>query len=310
MPTRPDSPPRHPPLSTWIIALSVAPLIVLASAGWLGLVVYRLALPRVHDGFWAFAAAVGIPLAFLGGLWLLQESWRRHRDRQALRRLENGAPRRAGGWVAVTGMARPAAEVFAAPLSGRPALACRYRVMERAYRDEATAHRRRSSAFALRLEGYRLVPAVIESRTERVRLGGLPELRNMEDRDLGSGPAEVADAVAGPGWPARIVVRAQLFLRPADQVHADWSYGEVKTPARTWRLEWILPPDAEVCAAGRWSPDGALLPHWSRSSGIPVYAGSPATVAAALGTEIRVYAFLSASLLIPAAATMVWLMSS
>ena len=57
---------------------------------------------------------------------------------------------------------------------------------------------------------------------------------------------------------------------------------------------------------GRWSPKGGLLPHWSRTSGIPLYAGSPTIVAESLRTEARIYLAMGAIFLAAALGLVAW----
>ena len=290
------------------IALAIATRVVLLVGGvWLGLALFRQIRPRVADGFWAFAIGIFVPLLLVGGVWLAREGWRRRVDLGALRRFERGDAPRTGAWVAVAGVAQPHFEPIEAPLSLRPALACRYRVMDRPYREISENSRRSSSARKLRLEGYHLVPTVIESSRLRAQLLGFPELRNLEKSHLSSGASGVEDsAVRGPAWPASIIQRARIFAQPADRLTIDWHYGKVEEPGRTERFEWVLAPGAEVCAMGRWAQKGGLLPHWSRATGIPLYAGSPAIVAESLRTEARIYLAMGGIFLAAAAGLVFW----
>jgi len=290
------------------ITLAIATRVVLLVGGaWLGFALFRHIRPRVADGFWAFGVAVLVPLLLVGGSWLAREGWRRRVDLGALRRFERGDTPKTGAWVAVAGVAQPHFEPIEAPLSLRPALACRYRVMDRPYREISGNSQRTSSARKLRLEGYHLVPTVIESPSGRAHLLGFPELRNLEKSHLSSGTSGVEDnAVRGPAWPASIAQRGRIFSQPTDRLAIDWHYGKVEQPGRTERFEWVLAPGAEVCAMGRWSPKGGLLPHWSRATGIPLYAGSPAVVAESLRTEGRIYLAMGTILLAAAAGLVAW----
>lgn len=290
------------------IVLAIATRVVLLVGGaWLGLALFRHIRPRVVDGFWAFTIAVSVPLLIVGGSWLAREGWRRRVDLGALRRFERGDVPKTGAWVAVAGTAQPHFEPIEAPLSLQPALACRYRVMDRPYREISENSQQASSARKLRLEGYHMAPTVIESSRVRAHLLGFPELRNLEKSHLSSGTSGVEDtAVRGPAWPASIAQRGRIFSQPTVRLAIDWHYGKVEAPGRTERFEWVLAPGAEVCAMGRWSPKGGLLPHWSRATGIPLYAGSPAVVTESLRTEGRVYLAMGAVLLAAAAGLVAW----
>lgn len=300
----------EPRRSTFPVAIALAiatRLILLVGGVWLGLALFRLIRPRVADGFWAFAIGIFVPLLIVGGSWLAREGWRRWVDLGALRRFERGDAPKAGAWVAVAGAAQPHFEPIEAPLSLRPALACRYRVMDRPYREISENSKRLSSARKLRLEGYHMVPTVIESPRGRAHLLGFPELRNLEKSHLSSGTSGVEDsAVRGPAWPASIVQRGRIFAQPADRLAIDWHYGKVEEPGRTERFEWVLAPGAEVCAMGRWAQKGGLLPRWSRATGIPLYAGTPAVVAESLRTEGRIYLAMGAIFLAAAAGLVAW----
>jgi hypothetical protein len=290
------------------IALAIATRVIFGVGGaWLGFALFRLIRPRVADGFWAFGTALLVPLLLVGGSWLAREGWRRRIDLGALRRFERGDVPKAGAWAAVAGIAQPHFEPLEAPLSLRPALACRYRVMDRPYRDISENRHRTSAARKLRLEGYHMVPTVIESSRGRAHLLGFPELRNLEKSQLASGTSGVEDkAVRGPVWPASIVQRGRIFSEPTDRLEIDWQYGKVAEPGRTERFEWVLAPGAEVCAMGRWAHKGGLLPHWSRATGIPLYAGSVSVVTESLRTEARIYLAMGFVLLAAAAGLIAW----
>jgi hypothetical protein len=289
-----------------VVALATR-LVLFAGALWLGFALFHLARPRFVDGFFAVAIATSVPLLLLGGSWLAREAWRRRVDLRALRRFEQGQPPTPGAWVAVAGTAQAHFEPFEAPLSQRPALACRYRVMDRPYRDGAVKSGNRSSGLKLRLEGYHLVPTVIETPSGRIHLLAFPELRNIEKSHLSSGTSGVEDtALRGPSWPASILARGRIFSQKTDRIAVDWHYGKVEQPGLTQRLEWVLEPGAEVCAMGRWSPTGGLLPHWSRASGISVYAGPPAAAAETMRSEGKVFLAFAAIALLGAAALIAW----
>jgi hypothetical protein len=291
------------------IALALATRLVLLVGGvWLGLALFSRIRPRVTDGFWAFAIAILVPLLLIGGAWLGREGWRRHADLGALRRFERGDAPKTGAWVAVAGVAQPHFEPIEAPLSLRPALACRYRVMDRPYRDLSDNRHRTSASTKLRLEGYHMVPTVIEGSSRRAHLLGFPELRNLEKSHLSSGTSSVEESAArGPAWPMSIVERGRIFSQPMNRLSIDWQYGKVEQPGGAERFEWVLAPGAEVCAMGRWSANGGLLPHWSRMTGIPLYAGSPPAVAESLRSEARIYLAMGAILLVAAAGLVAWL---
>ena len=54
------------------------------------------------------------------------------------------------------------------------------------------------------------------------------------------------------------------------------------------RKEWVLPPNEEVCVAGRW--DGhSLVPDRFRPRGLPVYAGSAEYVSSQLGGASKLW---------------------
>lgn len=299
--------PRRSTLPFWTFAVLVARAAILLAAAWLGLTVYRRATPRFGDDFWAFVLALAVPLLLVGGGWLFREAGRRFADRAAIARIARGGPRKAGSWVAVAGKARAVRGTFEAPLSGRPALACRYASFDRPYRRRGT-NTGRAAAMRLRACGFHLAPTVIEGKGERIRLLGFPQLTGLEKSHLGSGFSAIDDAAPrGPVWPVRKLRLARLFASAGDEVHIDWRFGaddERAQPGR--RDEWVLPPDAEVCVAGRWSEEGALRPHWARTSGLPVYPGAPEAATKALRSEARIYLALAAILLGAGAAILAW----
>lgn len=297
---------RRSPFPVAMDAVLLSKLVLLVAAAWVGLTLAA----RVEDGFWKFVVAVLVPLLLLGGGWLAREAWRRLADRRAIARIARGGPRKPGAWVAVAGEALAVRSSFQAPLSQRDALACRYRVMDQPHADRRGADRTRSYALRPRLEGFHLVPTVIQGRSERIRLRAFPELRNLEKSHVGPGTSSIEDsAVRGPVGPLRQGRLARLFTTPIEEVHLDWrlAHGEEVTE-RTTRHEWVLAPGDEVCALGRWSADGALLPHWARTAGIPVYAGKPEEAAATLGTERKVYLGLASVPFVLAGAIATWVL--
>lgn len=263
-----------------------------------------------------FAAMVGVltPLVLVVPGWLAREGWRRGMDRRALRRLLDNDARVSGQWVAVAGTVRAVTAPFEAPLSRRSALACRYRVADTpansSPKTSSLRHRSSSRGTRPRFEGFHLVPTeIVDGYNKRVRLKAMPELRNLEKR-LGGGISRIEQrAIEAPaGGLRRQVARKRIFRESKQRVSVDWTFPiDGREGASMTLTEWALLPDAEVCLIGRWDASGALLPHWSRTAGIPVYPGSPQEVMENLSRERRVYYTLAVLLLGLLAASFAWL---
>ncbi|MBZ0103218.1 MAG: hypothetical protein K8I65_13730, partial [Thermoanaerobaculia bacterium] len=208
-------------------------------------------------------------------------------------------PPEPGRWVAIAGRARGATgEIVTSPVGAVPALACRYRISDRPYRRSESMGGGTSSsgsATRLRYEGFHLVPTVIDTAARSVRLRAMPELRELDSRPGGSWRGRQGDETTGPLKPLRPFARARLFAAASGQLHVDWRYlHDEESTGPTAAIEWVLAPEAEVCVLGRWDPEGALLPHAARTSGIPVHAGAPTEVASRLAAEAWVYLALAA----------------
>lgn len=264
---------------------------VLATAVAAGVFVYRRAAPRFNDEFWAFALAVALPVLVLAGAWLAREALQQAADRRALERARSSPehPRR-GAWVAVAGPALALEEPFEAPLSGRPALACRYEVHLKRTTSSGTSSTGRSTSRRLLYEGFHLAPTGIESeRLGRVRLRGFPDLLALDTSPLAGEFVRPEIAATTPGPVAfRFAARARLLARAGDRLHVDWTYArEEGRPGLPERKERILPPGARVCVLGRWQ-DGALVPSPYRARGLPVYGGTVEEVLARIGSESKI----------------------
>lgn len=296
---------RGLPVVTLFLA---AALLALAAALYVG------ARGAGRPAFWAAGFALGATLAAVPPLALLRSAGRRRVDAAALRRLLRGEPPEPGRWVAVAGRARGATgEVVTSPVGAVPALACRYRVSDQPYRrPESTSDdtNRPGSASRLRYEGFHLVPTVIDSPTRAVRLRAMPELRELEPRRGGSWRGRQGDETTGPPMPLRAIARARWFAVTAESIHVDWRYRHDETVlGPTLAIEWVLAPGAEVCALGRWDWEGALVPHPARTSGLPLYPGTPEAVLATLATEVRVYLGLATGVALALAGLLYWLLA-
>jgi hypothetical protein len=262
----------------------VLPLAGLATA----LFLYRRAVDRSVDDFWAFALSVGLPILILGGLWLLREGVWQMRDLRALAALSSGERPRAGAWVAVAGIGRALTRPFEDTLSGQPALASAYQVFE-----EVPSLRRslRASSHSLRRRyaGWHMVPTAIETGVLRVRLRGFPDLMELQMSPHGaSNVGRLAKTATAPPWPIKHAARAGLLAKVRDEFHVDWKLGEAVEEGRIKTKEWVLRPDEPLCVCGRFI-DGALLPSRFRPRGLPVYPGSRDEVVERLRGESRWY---------------------
>ncbi|MBZ0103048.1 MAG: hypothetical protein K8I65_12870, partial [Thermoanaerobaculia bacterium] len=214
----------------------------------------------------------------------------------------------------IAGRARGATgEVVTSPVAGVPALACRYRISDRPYRRSPSmggGTSRSGSATRLRYEGFHLVPTVIDTAARSVRLRAMPELRELDSRPGGSWRGRQGNETTGPLKPLRPFARARLFAATTGQLHVDWRYlHDEESTGPTAAIEWVLAPEAEVCVLGRWDPEGALLPHAARTSGIPVHAGAPAEVAARLAAEAWVHLALAALVAAALGGLLSWLLA-
>ncbi len=292
-----------------VVALATAAaLLALAAA------LYAGAREAGRPALWAVAFALGATLAALPALALLRGAWRRRVDAAALRRLLRREPPRADRWVAIAGRARGATgEVIISTVAGVPALACRYRISDRPYRRSPSmggGTTSSGSATRLRYEGFHLVPTVIDTSARAVRLHAMPELRELDTRPGGSWRGRQGDETPGPPKPLRPFARARLFAAATDRLRVDWRYRhDEASTGPTSAIEWVLSPEAEVCVLGRWDPEGALRPHAARTSGIPVYAGAPADVAARLTAEAWVHLALAALVAAALAGLLFWLLA-
>lgn len=284
--------------------------VVLAAMVAGGVGIYRRSAPRFDDGFWAFALAVAIPVLVLFGAWLLREAFQQGADRRALRRARSGPghPRR-GDWVAVAGEAVALEEPFAAPISGRPALACAYQVVLERSSSSSTSATGRSTSRRLLCEGYHLAPTAIEGERGRVLLRGFPDLLDLPPSALASeqqGEARRGPHAATRGPTAfRFAARARLLAGRHERLHVDWRYAEDEAVGRPQRKERVLEPGARICVFGRWG-EGELLPSAGRPRGLPVYAGSFEEVLAKVGLESRVQ-LVMAGIALAVAAGLAWM---
>lgn len=296
------APPRGIPVVTSLVAAALAAF---------GVALFLGARGAGRPALWAAGFALGVPLAALPSLALLRGAWRRRVDAAAIRHLLRREPAEPGRWVAIAGRARGATgEVVTSPVGAVPALACRYRISDRPYRRSASMGGGTSSsgsASRLRYEGFHLVPTVIDTSSRSVRLRAMPELRELESRPGGSWRGRQGDETSGPPLPLRPFARARLFAAATETLHVDWRYRHDETDlGATTAIEWVLAPEAEVCALGRWHPDGALLPHPARTSGLPVYAGTPEAVLATLATEVKVHLALALGVALALGGALFW----
>lgn len=263
--------------------------------------VYQRAAPRIDDAFWAVSLAIAIPGLCAGGVWLLREGLRQRRDRRALAALGSGGQLQDGEWVAVAGVARAVGRPFEETLSGRPALASMYRVIEK------VPIRSRSSHWVnRRYSGWHMVPTVIETNSIRLRLRGFPDLFGLTMSPHGaSNVGRLAKVATLPPGRYENAAHAGLLAEPRDELHIDWQLGEPQAGARIETKEWLLHPDEPVCVCGRLE-NGALLPQPSHPAGLPIYLGSAAQVLEQLRGESRVYLRLGAGALVLAAALGGW----
>jgi hypothetical protein len=277
----------------------VIPQLVAIAALASAVAVFWLVELRAGDPFDALVAAFAVFVLVLGGLWLTREGLHEMLDHRAMSAIGRGRPAE-GDWVAVAGTAVPLGDETRAVLSDRPALACRYELLERAPFTRASGGTR-STMLKLRYEGWRVAPVGIKTATGTVRLRALPDLVNLERTDFGAAREGVLGSAEARSWfPPRYAARASLASLDRDRFDIDWRYGAIDPQGEIIRREWVLAPGEEVVVFGRWA-GGSLAASPFRPRGLPVHAGSPGEVARRLGGGTKVFLALAAAAFLGAA---------
>ena len=205
----------------------VVPVVLMVGAVAAAIFIYYRARTNHGGDFGPFALSIALPLLTLGGIWVIQLGLRSMVDRRALanplRQPRNGS------WVAVAGRAIALEEPIEASLSGRPALACSYQVLEEITERTGVGT---SSTHSKRLrrcyEGFHQAPTGIETESGTVSLFGLTDLRELEELTLGLNVGRVEGiAEPNPWYLPRPAARARLFAQESSRLRADWKYREV-----------------------------------------------------------------------------------
>lgn len=245
-----------------------------AAIGLLATGVGRAIAPHVPEAarFW-IAAAAALPLVLgLSSFWSLARGYGRgDASRSALlRRAATGEPPAGDGPIVATGRARPLGAALRAPISGVECVAYAYRMYDRASESEHERRRRLVPVYW----GYASRPFRVDCDARALRVLAVPRLADTarrcsapDDVERARGYAAAARFEERGGGLAGVLGTAlelsgEVFGDEDGESRRDWKKaGEERDPGTLSLEETVVPVDARVTVAGRWSAERqAIVP--------------------------------------------------